>query len=171
MQNDYIFQTVKTDEEMNELENLAYEIWQEYWTPRISKEQTDYMIRKFQSFDALKKQIQNENHIYKILKSDNSNAAYFGICIKQTPKPYLFLSKLYVKSEFRFKGLGKVLFEEIKDISKRKNLKKIQLTINKYNSETLEKYKKWGFRITDSVITDIGGGFVMDDYVMEYDLN
>ena len=42
--------------------------------------------------------------------------------------------------------------------------------MNKNNKNTIEAYKKWGFTIIDSVVTDIGNGFVMDDYIMEYKL-
>ena len=49
-----------------------------------------------------------------------------------------------------------------------KSYKSIQLTVNKYNTNTISAYKKWGFEIIDSVVTDIGEGFVMDDYIMEW---
>lgn len=45
--------------------------------------------------------------------------------------------------------------------------KKIQLTVNKHNINSINAYKKWGFKTIDSVVTDIGSGFVMDDYIME----
>ena len=43
----------------------------------------------------------------------------------------------------------------------------IYLTVNKYNSGSIEVYKKLGFTVADQVVTDIGGGYVMDDYIME----
>ena len=76
----------------------------------------------------------------------------------------MFLSKLYVKKEFRHKGIGKAVFEKIKDFG----FDKIQLTVNKYNKNTIDAYLKYGFKIIDSVVSDIGNGFVMDDYIMEY---
>jgi hypothetical protein len=42
--------------------------------------------------------------------------------------------------------------------------------VNKANARAIMAYKRNGFVITESVITDIGGGFVMDDYVMAKDL-
>ena len=47
---------------------------------------------------------------------------------------------------------------------------KIRLTVNKYNQYTIDAYNKWGFKTVDSVVTDIGNGFVMDDYIMEYEI-
>ena len=46
----------------------------------------------------------------------------------------------------------------------------VYLTVNKGNDDTIAIYRKWGFEIIDSVVTDIGGGFVMDDYIMSLDL-
>ena len=41
------------------------------------------------------------------------------------------------------------------------------LTVNKGNDLGIRAYKGTGFQIVEAVVTDIGEGFVMDDYVME----
>ncbi|WP_270490915.1 hypothetical protein [Holdemanella sp.] len=45
------------------------------------------------------------------------------------------------------------------------------MTCNKYNKHSLAVYEKFGFQWIDSVQTDIGNGFIMDDYILEYRLN
>ena len=40
------------------------------------------------------------------------------------------------------------------------------LSVNKRNAKAIAAYKRNGFVIAESVVTDIGGGFVMDDYIM-----
>ena len=40
--------------------------------------------------------------------------------------------------------------------------------LNKYNDNTLSIYSHLGFEITDEQVADIGGGFVMDDYILTY---
>ena len=42
----------------------------------------------------------------------------------------------------------------------------MKLHVNKYNTNSILAYKKMGFENTESSITDIGKGFVMDDYLM-----
>jgi diamine N-acetyltransferase len=44
------------------------------------------------------------------------------------------------------------------------------LAVNKANAKAIAAYKKYGFRIRDSVVQPIGGGFVMDDYFMVKDV-
>ena len=43
----------------------------------------------------------------------------------------------------------------------------LTLAVNKNNASAIAAYLKHGFRIAEAVTKDIGGGFVMDDYVME----
>ena len=153
---------VKVEEnEINELAELASEIWHEYWPCILTAEQIDYMVEKFQSKKAIKEQIKNENYVYYFIKVDNEIAGYVGVSDK---KDYLFLSKLYIRKEFRHQGLGRLAFNEIKNLG----FKKIRLTVNKYNKNTINAYLKYGFKTIDSVVSDIGCGFVMDDYIMEY---
>ena len=146
---------------------LTSSIWHEYWTCILSNEQIDYMVEKFQSAKAITEQIKNENYIYFYILYNNETAGYIGVSKKSE---YLFLSKLYMKKNFRHKGIGTQAFEFIKGFGRKNNYKTIQLTVNKNNKNTIDAYIKWNFKIIDSVVTDIGNGFVMDDYIMEYDL-
>ncbi len=150
---------------ITELANLASEIWHEYWVEILTPEQIDYMVENFQSEKAISNQIKNENYIYFFINVDNENAGYIGLSKKQD---HLFLSKLYIKKEFRHKGLGTKAFDFIKNFAKENNYTNIILTVNKYNTNTINAYKKWQFKEIDSVVTDIGNGFVMDDYIMKY---
>lgn len=152
------------NDNIEKLTQLASEIWHEYWPCLLSDEQIEYMVEKFQSSRAIKEQIKNDNYTYYFIVSEGEIAGYAGISDK---KDYLFLSKLYIKKDFRHKGLGKLVIEKLKQM----NFPKIQLTVNKYNKNTIDAYLKYGFKIVDSVISDIGCGFVMDDYIMELPLS
>ena len=41
------------------------------------------------------------------------------------------------------------------------------LQVNKRNTKAISSYRKYGFEVRSSTVDDIGGGYVMDDYVME----
>ena len=43
----------------------------------------------------------------------------------------------------------------------------LYLTVNKHNELGIRAYRAKGFETIDAVETDIGEGFVMDDYIME----
>ncbi|MBQ7450825.1 GNAT family N-acetyltransferase [bacterium] len=160
------FNKIKLNE-IKEFAELTSEIWHEYWTCILSKEQIDYMVEKFQSEKAITNQINNENYAYFYIMIDSQKAGYIGLSSKED---YLFLSKLYIKKEYRYKGIGGKAFDFIKQYAIENGYNKIQLTVNKYNKNTIDAYNKWGFKTVDSVVTDIGNGFVMDDYIMKYEI-
>lgn len=160
-----IFKKVQ-ENDITKLAELASKIWHEYWAEILTESQIEYMLENFQSVNAIEKQLSEEHYNYYFISDENNeNIGYFGISNKEN---YMFLSKLYLSEEYRSKGIGKAAFEKIKQLTAKENLSTIRLTVNKYNTNTINAYKKWGFIITDAVITDIGSGFVMDDYIMEY---
>ncbi|MCD7780397.1 MAG: GNAT family N-acetyltransferase [Candidatus Gastranaerophilales bacterium] len=158
------FINIKTDEEIKKLAVLTSEIWHEYWPCILSEEQINYMVEKFQSYNSLKTQIEEEKYIYNILEDNGNIIGYFGASPKDN---YLFLSKLYIKKDFRGLGCGKQAFKKIKQIAQQCNKNVILLTVNKNNINTIKAYETWGFIKTNETVTDIGNGFVMDDYIME----
>ena len=130
------FQKVENNQ-IKELAGLASAIWHEYWTCLLSHRQIDYMVENFQSEKAIKNQIENEGYTYYFIIKNGEKAGYFGISDKND---YLFLSKLYLKKEFRHNGLGTKTFEKIKQIA---NGKSVRLTVNKQNINSINAYKKW----------------------------
>jgi RimJ/RimL family protein N-acetyltransferase len=54
--------------------------------------------------------------------------------------------------------------------SRERGIPKIRLTVNKYNSNSIKAYDNMGFVSVDSIVQDIGNGYVMDDYVLEKDI-
>lgn len=80
------------------------------------------------------------------------------------------MSKLYILSSERGRGLGKFALAALQDKAKRTNKRRIALTVAKKNTGSISAYEKIGFRKTGEVTADIGGGYVMDDFEMELEL-
>ncbi len=154
---------VKTEDEIKRLEELAREIWTEHYIPIIGEKQVSYMLEKFQSKQAITEQLKNSFYYY-FIEAKNKTVGYLGVQIRQSE---LFLSKIYVRSSERGNGYAKSAINFIEKFAKDNNLDKIRLTVNKNNLTTIKIYEKIGFKIVESIVQDIGEGFVMDDYVME----
>ena len=60
------------------------------------------------------------------------------------------------------------MFEYVKKQAEKYCYSSIYLTCNKHNKHSLDVYEKFGFQWIDSVQTDIGHDFIMDDYILEY---
>ena len=158
---------VTADEDIKSVAALANEIWHEHYVPIIGEAQVNYMVEKFQSFPAICNQIQNDAYEYFKILSDEILAGYIGV---QVLEDSLFLSKLYIKKDCRGQGLSRHAIEFLKGICKERGLHRIRLTCNIHNHNSLAAYDRLGFKITDSVVGDIGYGFVMDDYILELEM-
>lgn len=158
------FLPVKKPEEIIELATLAREIWEEHFTPILKPGQVDYMLEKFQSESAVTRQIQEDGYRYFLLQKDGETIGYTGI---QSQNGKLFLSKLYVKKEARGNGYASETFAFLEDLCRKEGLCAIWLTVNRFNYDTIAVYQKKGFITLREQVSDIGNGFVMDDYIME----
>ncbi|MCL2108857.1 MAG: GNAT family N-acetyltransferase [Oscillospiraceae bacterium] len=148
---------------------LAREIWQEHYTPIIGAEQVEYMLEKFQSAEKIAADITAETCIY-FTAENAETGALVGYSAVEPRADCLFLSKLYIHSDSRGKGIAHKFLAEIVAIAKAQGQSRIRLTVNKHNAGAIAAYQKMRFKIIDSVKNDIGGGFFMDDYVMEREI-
>lgn len=143
---------------------LAREIWFEHYLPIIGQAQISYMVAKFQSAEAIAEQLAS-GYQYFLAGVAGQDLAYGAIRCEPEQRR-LFLSKLYVLKSQRGTGLGRILLDEFERLGRQQGLHSIWLTVNKHNP-AVDAYVRLGFKVTESVITDIGNGFVMDDYRME----
>ncbi len=156
---------VKTDDDIKIVASLARKIWTEHFTPIITKAQVEYMLANFQSVEAIKSQI-SSNWEYYLAQVENEPLGYAGI-IPEPENSKMMLSKIYIRSSVRGKGLGKSILDYVEEKCAMDKITTLWLTVNKFNTDTVSWYKRRGFNITDEVKKDIGSGFFMDDYIME----
>ncbi|PML12208.1 GNAT family N-acetyltransferase [Vibrio breoganii] len=164
---DVTFTRVTNPQQIDIVVDLANIIWTEHYTPIIGAEQVHYMLTHIHSPTTIATEIKDSNIHYYLIHKDGKPAGYVGL--KLQPEQ-LFLSKIYVLSSERGNGIGALSINFIKDLAKSNNLNKIFLTVNKYNAHSIAAYQRIGFEITEEIVADIGGGYVMDDYKMELNL-
>lgn len=154
--------------ELPALAEMGRQIWRRHYTPIIGEKQVAYMIERFQSEEAVRRQLEQEHYLYYFLTLNGQRAGYMGI---QPGPEGVYLSKLYILEEFRGHGLAKAAFHFLIDLCKCNHWPKIWLTVNKYNPGSIAAYEKLGMTRTREQVADIGGGFVMDDYIYEFPIN
>lgn len=153
---------VKKDE-IDSLSEVASSIVKEHYDPILGAEQNDYMIEKFQSPAALRSQIKNGYRYYFVLE-DNEAAGFFAIYPRDNK---MYVSKFYLKKEFRGRGLANKMLGCIRTETKNDGMSKIFLNVNRWNDNTIQIYKHLGFVKIKEEKIDIGHGYYMDDFVME----
>lgn len=146
---------------------LADIIWREYYLPIIGEEQVDYMLRNLQSAEKIIDDIATEKMEYFLIATGNEEIGYVGIEWQDT---YLFISKLYLLQTERGKGHSTLIMQELVKKAFEKDKSALQLSVNKYNLSAIHFYEKTGFLKIDSIISPIGEGFMMDDYVYQLNL-
>ncbi len=159
---------VKTEQQIKAAAELADEIWHEWFPSILSAEQIDYMVEKFQSERAMREQLES-GYTYYLIRKGISRIGYTAI--RTDEGGLLFLSKLYIKKEHRGNGYAREVFAFLKDYCREHGLNAIWLTVNKHNDSSIAVYKKSGFRVIGEDVTDIGNGYVMDDYFFRIDID
>ena len=160
------FIPVITQEALADLAVVAHDIWHEYWPDHIGLEQTSYMVERFQSEEVLTHDIQDKGYVYWLLQSEGRTVGYTGGKIEEETERF-FLSKLYLYAEERGKGFASEAIRFYELFCRENGLKSMYLTVNKGNELAMRAYLGKGFEVIDAVETDIGGGFIMDDFIME----
>lgn len=160
-------QIIKADEQfIPRTSGFAREVFIDYYDHLIGNAQATYMAELFLSEEAIGKLI--EDGAVFIIVMDRDEIVGFSEYAREDDR--VFLSKLYVRKDRRGKGIGRMMFEECKRYALSNGIFRIYLTVNKHNTPSYETYLHLGFRVVDSVVNDIGHGYVMDDYIMELEL-
>jgi len=145
---------------------LASEIWNDNYKGIISQNQIDYMLNMMYKSERLQQDL-DDNYQWEFIIHEEEIIGYIAYVIKDNR---VFLSKIYLKTSAQGLGLGKLALNRVTDFAKTKNCNSVYLTVNKGNEKGVRAYKKFGFKIIAEQITDIGNGYVMDDYVFEYSI-
>lgn len=159
---------VQTEEDLRQLAALAKEIWEQHFTPIIGEAQVAYMLEQFQSYSALKRAVVEEGYRYWFLCRDGQIVGYTGV---HPENGALFLSKLYLRQSERGKGLARQAFSFLCEFARQEGCGKIWLTCNRNNLNSYQIYLHLGFSVVREQDAQIGNGFVMNDYVMEYPID
>lgn len=150
-------------EQIHIVQNLAKEIWHEHYRSILSTDQIDYMLDLFYSKTAIENDLKSRI-TWDVLYYDEVPVGYVSCKIEPSK---VHLSKIYLKSEMRGKGLGKTMLNRATQIAVNQNINTIYLNVNKNNENSIQFYLNNGFQIQNEGIFDIGNGYVMDDFIME----
>lgn len=172
--------------DLDALAGMAHDIWFEYWPALIGADQTAYMVERFQSKDAIARDIAEHGYeYYFVIDEAGKTVGYVGIAPErflddmENPRAKehgeaiaalhanrLFISKIYLYAEERGKHYSSQILAWLRDYARKLGLTGMYLTVNKGNELGIRAYEGNGFDIIESIEADIGNGFVMDDYIM-----
>ena len=149
------------------IRELNFQIWPQTYSSILTKDQIDYMLEMMYSAESLYKQMTDDHCTFILLYSEGNPV---GFASYSEEKSQIWkLHKIYVLPVLQGKGIGKIMIQHIIQSVKNLNGSKLQLQVNR-NNKAKDFYEKLGFKVLYSDDFDIGGGYYMNDYVMELDL-
>lgn len=152
-----------TTEDISLIRELTFKVWPQTYAAIISKEQIDYMLEMMYSEASLQKQMDEGCRF--IIASEKEDPVGFA-SYQEIEDGVFKLHKIYVLLSQQGKGTGKFIIDHIVYKIKSQNAKALQLQVNRYN-KAKGFYEKLGFTVLKEINLDIGGGYFMNDYVME----
>ena len=145
---------------------LAREVWFDHYPGIITATQIEYMLRQRYDPAIVRAELARDGVWWDKL-SVGAELCGFGSYFLTAARGELKVDKLYVRSVFQRRGYGGMLIARAADVARSQGCTRLTLAVNKHNHTAIAAYLKHGFRVAEAVVKDIGGGFVMDDYIME----
>lgn len=159
------FIQAKTDD-IALIQQLARTSWESAYAEILSKEQIDYMLAEMYSTAEISSQLTNPNYHYFLIENNEKPVGFIGFQHHYEPGTTK-LHRVYLIPEAKGLGFGKAAINFLKEKTGETGNKRIILNVNKNNSSR-KIYESQGFKVYDEGVFDIGGGYVMDDYMMEF---
>ena len=158
--------TKATIENIPLIKEIAEKSWRKHYPGILSNEQIEYMLEQMYSETELQNHFENPNYHYYLLSDDENFLGIMGFenhYQKDTTK----LHRIYLLEEAKGKGLGKDALQFLKEQAKKSGDERIILNVNKQNP-SYYFYVSQGFKVYEEGVFEIGNGYVMDDYLMEF---
>ncbi|MGY3089506.1 GNAT superfamily N-acetyltransferase [Hymenobacter sp. UYAg731] len=146
---------------------LAEATWEPTYRFIISEEQLEYMYRVIYSPAALKRQMEEQHHVFLLARVEGEPAGFasFGpLPAEDGPGPGYKLHKIYVLPTRQGQGLGVHLIEAVENAARIAGGQFLDLNVNRYNP-AIAFYERRGFARQSEVDVPIGPYF-MNDYIM-----
>ena len=135
------------------IRKLAQQVFPATYRDILTSEQIDYMMEWMYSETNIRKQMEEEGHVYLLAYEECEAAGY--VSVRPDGKDLFHLEKIYVLPYFQG--------AHIKDMHPAPC--QMELNVNRHN-KALHFYEHMGMRKVREGDFPIGGGFYMNDYIM-----
>ena len=162
---------------MTTIERIARNTWPETFGSILSEEQIEYMLDRMYRPESLREQMQRGHVFHLLLVADEAQPnEYAGRSNRYRAVGYVSheideapgatkIHKLYVLPEYHGRGLGKELVGKVESIATRAGQYALKLDVN-YQNNAIRFYERLGFEKVERFDTEIGQGFLMEDWRM-----
>lgn len=151
------------------IHRMAAEVFPHTYRAILSPGQIDYMMEWMYAPENIRRQMEEEGHVYFIAYCDGVPCGY--VSVQPEGEDLFHLQKIYVLPEFQRMRLGGELFrtavEYIRSVHPAPC--RMELNVNRENG-ALHFYEHMGMRKVREGDFAIGNGYYMNDYIMGMEL-
>ncbi|NCD33112.1 MAG: GNAT family N-acetyltransferase [Spartobacteria bacterium] len=158
------FNPVNDEQTIEKVREMVNVVWPRTFRALLSPEQITYMMNAMYSTEQIQKELL-AGTCYDIIAWHRQPAGY--VAYGPAENTIMPLNKVYVLPDFQNQGLGSAAIRHVVDYARKAHTTHLQLRVNRNNEKAIRVYLKNGFVVTRADIKDIGGGYVMDDYILE----
>ncbi len=159
------FRLARVDE-VEVIRTLANKIWRTYYPGIITPAQIDYMLGRFYAADVLRREMTEGGVEYWLRETQGEPDGYASLGPTSRPDE-IKLHKLYLSPTLHGRGLGSQFLQHLEGRARERGARTLILTVAKGNTKAQAAYRRNGFTVRQPIVIDIGGGFVMDDFLLE----
>ncbi len=168
--NDRVLIRPLLDAEVPVLCALAREIWRTHYPGIISEAQIEYMLEERYNESLIRDELVRPEWWWDVLLLDGQMTGYVSYFPTDVAGE-IKIDKLYVHPRAHRQGYGGRLIDHVAAFAARRGCQRLTLAVNRHNHSAIAAYHKHGFTIAETSVREIGGGFLMDDYIMTKPVN
>lgn len=149
------------------VQSIAHRTWPDTFGDILSPAQIEYMLDMMYSPDAMKEQV-GKGHVFHLLYSADEPVGYVSHQLDYLPGTTK-IHKIYLLPQTQGKGYGRILIGHVEQAARSAGQAILRLDVN-YENKAIGFYEHLGFAKIKRHNTEIGNGYLMEDWVMEKEL-
>jgi ribosomal protein S18 acetylase RimI-like enzyme len=152
-----------TAEHFATIEALARRIVPDFYAPFFERATAEYLVESGHTAAALAAQVGRGCRHFFVGEMDRP-VGYFSLAPEGDGG--VLLSHFYILREYRGRGLGQLAMKFIDRQVTEMGGRRIELFVLRENTAAVGLYRKNGFIVAEEVLTRLGNGAVLEDYLM-----
>jgi len=156
-----------TTDQFPTVQSIAHRTWPDTFGDILSPTQIEYMLDMMYSLDAMKEQVE-KGHVFHLLYAADEPVGYVSHQLDYLPGTTK-IHKIYLLPQTQGKGYGRTLIEHVEQTARQADQSTLRLDVN-YENKAIGFYEYLGFVKIKRHNTEIGNGYLMEDWVMEKEL-
>lgn len=169
MDNIVSFQRASNDAGLETIRGLAEKIWPQTFAPILPPDQIPYMMRMMYDLEVLRRELAGGIR-WETVSVDGIPSGYLSWGPCEGKPGTAKVHKVYLLPERQGRGIGQAMLDHVAGCCREEGYGRLLLAVNKRNERAIRAYRRNGWRVDSARVKDIGGGFVMDDWLMTKEL-